>query len=551
MKRKKQLLSWILSFLMVFSIMPMMSISAFAATYDADNLDDEWALNQDSTYLEVGDIIELNGCKIDIYYYKDQSAYTDGIKAKKATIEDPSYGGVTQTVLSAEEAELGEHNGYVLDKYLVEYIFTSSGDYTEIKLIANWKKVHKITDDMTNITVSKIDVDGEKYDIDGQTSVTTGSAAAVTLVADTGYTLPDTVTVEMGGNVLESPAYEYDQASGKVVIHNITGEVKITAVGVEQEEPPAPPTPPNEDPNNTTTGPAISIGQTISIGRTSATIRSSITPGKETIISQGFEWKRTDGGTYVQESGTLNNGILTTTLTGLSKNTMYTVRAFVVTETKTYYGDESTFKTKKSTRSGSSSSSSSSSSSGSGSDSKSDILIVEPTEEAIIKALKTSDYKKIQVNIDSNPNLLLSKAIIDALAENKDKTLIVVSNSISTNVSINENNEMKFTRNGIVLTGFISVFNSEYYSDYNGIVQKGWVEFPGSNWYYLDRGTGIKGRGWIEDNGSWYYLNQIGLMQTGWINDNGAWYYLDKSGKMLANTTIDGYVLGSSGAWIA
>ena len=40
-------------------------------------------------------------------------------------------------------------------------------------------------------------------------------------------------------------------------------------------------------------------------------------------------------------------------------------------------------------------------------------------------------------------------------------------------------------------------------------------------------------------------------MQTGWINDSGVWYYLDKSGKMLANTTIDGYVLGGSGAWIA
>ena len=38
MKRKKQLLSWVLSFLMVFSIMPMMSISAFAETYDASYL---------------------------------------------------------------------------------------------------------------------------------------------------------------------------------------------------------------------------------------------------------------------------------------------------------------------------------------------------------------------------------------------------------------------------------------------------------------------------------------------------------------------------------
>ena len=67
MERKKQLLSWILSFLMVFSIMPMMSISAFAATYDAENFYHAWKGNTDSMYLEVGDTIEINGSKIDIY----------------------------------------------------------------------------------------------------------------------------------------------------------------------------------------------------------------------------------------------------------------------------------------------------------------------------------------------------------------------------------------------------------------------------------------------------------------------------------------------------
>ena len=39
-------------------------------------------------------------------------------------------------------------------------------------------------------------------------------------------------------------------------------------------------------------------------------------------------------------------------------------------------------------------------------------------------------------------------------------------------------------------------------------------------------------------------------MQRGWLNDSGTWYYLSKSGAMLANTIIDGYVLGASGAWL-
>ena len=214
----------------------------------------------------------------------------------------------------------------------------------------------------------------------------------------------------MGETALDSSDYAYDKTTGIITVSNITGDVKIKAGGVQQETPPL--TPP-ADPQ-VTTPPAISVGEVTSVGKTSATLKSSITKGNELIINQGFEWKETDGVTYAQISGTLNNGILTATLKGLTKNTRYTIRPFVVTETDTYYGAENTFRTKKNTRSGSSSGSSGSS----GSDSKSEILIVEPTEEAIINALKTSDYKKIQVNVDNNPNLLLSKAIIDALAAN-------------------------------------------------------------------------------------------------------------------------------------
>jgi len=56
--------------------------------------------------------------------------------------------------------------------------------------------------------------------------------------------------------------------------------------------------------------------------------------------------------------------------------------------------------------------------------------------------------------------------------------------------------------------------------------------------------------GWQNVGGSWYYINMSGAMQTGWINDNGTWYYCDASGVMLANTIVDGYVLGANGAWI-
>ena len=77
----------------------------------------------------------------------------------------------------------------------------------------------------------------------------------------------------------------------------------------------------------------------------------------------------------------------------------------------------------------------------------------------------------------------------------------------------------------------------------------GWIKDNNRNWSYI-KTDGTKTTGWLNDGGTWYYLNSEGLMQTGWINDDGSWYYCNTSGVMLANTTIDGYVLGNSGAWI-
>ncbi|MFT8349195.1 hypothetical protein [Clostridium saccharoperbutylacetonicum] len=57
--------------------------------------------------------------------------------------------------------------------------------------------------------------------------------------------------------------------------------------------------------------------------------------------------------------------------------------------------------------------------------------------------------------------------------------------------------------------------------------------------------------GWQKNtDGSWNYYNSEGLKQIGWFNDNGIWYYFDKDGIMLHDISIDGYTLGSTGAWI-
>ncbi|NFG23225.1 cell wall-binding protein [Clostridium botulinum] len=90
-----------------------------------------------------------------------------------------------------------------------------------------------------------------------------------------------------------------------------------------------------------------------------------------------------------------------------------------------------------------------------------------------------------------------------------------------------------------------------YYFQYDGSAKKGWFYDKG-NWYYLDQYTGVMQTGWQQINGQWYCLNSLGAMQTGWIKSDwsGDWYYCDGSGKMLRNTTVGGYRLASSGAWV-
>jgi glucan-binding YG repeat protein len=99
-----------------------------------------------------------------------------------------------------------------------------------------------------------------------------------------------------------------------------------------------------------------------------------------------------------------------------------------------------------------------------------------------------------------------------------------------------------------VVNNWANVGGVWYYLKADGVMATGWAQVGGT-WYYLNA-SGAMQTGWVNDNGTWYYLKSSGAMATGWVNDNGTWYYLNASGAMLANTTVDGYVLGASGAWI-
>ena len=124
-------------------------------------------------------------------------------------------------------------------------------------------------------------------------------------------------------------------------------------------------------------------------------------------------------------------------------------------------------------------------------------------------------------------------------------------------VAWNQNNEVysviggqtPVTTTPVVNKGWVNTNTGWTFYNATGAQAKGqWIN-DGGVWYMI-KADGIMATGWYKDNGTWYFLQSSGAMKTGWLNDNGTWYFLNSSGAMLANTTVDGYKLGASGAWV-
>ncbi|WP_315078617.1 N-acetylmuramoyl-L-alanine amidase family protein [uncultured Clostridium sp.] len=114
--------------------------------------------------------------------------------------------------------------------------------------------------------------------------------------------------------------------------------------------------------------------------------------------------------------------------------------------------------------------------------------------------------------------------------------------------NILNNGNWQYVLGGNRVTGWNFINGRWYYMDSLGMMQKGWAN-PNGSWYYLND-NGDMATGWQNINEKWYYLREDGKMLTGWVDDRGTWYYLDYSGAMVSNTTVNGYRLGSNGAWI-
>lgn len=74
-----------------------------------------------------------------------------------------------------------------------------------------------------------------------------------------------------------------------------------------------------------------------------------------------------------------------------------------------------------------------------------------------------------------------------------------------------------------------------------------WIQDSTGWWYSNQNSCAI---GWQMINDKWYYFNNNGYMEIGWIKTEGKWYYMYEDGSMANDTNINGYKLGSDGAWI-
>ena len=205
-----------------------------------------------------------------------------------------------------------------------------------------------------------------------------------------------------------------------------------------------------------------------------------------------------------------------------------------------------------------------------------------------VKALETAikNLTKCQISIDSDMRADMTAAKKEAKALLKDKSNKTASQIIALQTALDAAEDTTTSATVSVyeaalndlqtaITGYSQVQgwyqqNGTWYYGVGDTTAKGWLNLNGT-WYYLDPTTGAMATGWLQLGNTWYYLQSWGGMVTGWQQVNGSWYYFQSWGGMVsngwywiggscyyfynwggmaANTTIDGYTVNASGAWV-
>lgn len=113
-----------------------------------------------------------------------------------------------------------------------------------------------------------------------------------------------------------------------------------------------------------------------------------------------------------------------------------------------------------------------------------------------------------------------------------------------------------FESSGWMCTGWVDHNSQTYYFDQSGAMRTGWFTY-GNVTYYLNptkdqyEGALVRDR-WMVIDGGQYYLNSDGARLEGWHQIDGKYYYFyPGTGIKAVNTTINGFYVDASGAWVS
>ena len=194
-----------------------------------------YSFNQNTNEIIVNDVvgdIVINPVVQDVLYTVSASGLVNMTLSNTSSI---AYGSTFSAILTPNSGyELPSSlvvsmngktltSGYTYNKSTGQLTIPNVSGNISISGTATIKSYSIDTSGLTNITISS-----------SQSSVNHGSSYNATLKANTGYTLPTSITIKINGAVISS-GYTYTQSSGAITINSVTGNVSIVATATVAE----------------------------------------------------------------------------------------------------------------------------------------------------------------------------------------------------------------------------------------------------------------------------------------------------------------------------
>ena len=219
--------------------------------------EDDVVIDTENNLVTIKVKVENNKVTNALFQLEYDADVLEFVETEAKNVEYYSDNGDEAGVVTFDFADAFEIYDEDSDDYVYIAEFTFGYEYTGERIDTTFSIERIETNDYDGASVTdvsdvpivipatfEVDVSGLEHghSPDAPATATEGEDLSFTITPDTGYTLPESITITVGGEVLSSDAYSYDPATGKVTIYGdyVTGDISISAVF------PAAPTEPDE-----------------------------------------------------------------------------------------------------------------------------------------------------------------------------------------------------------------------------------------------------------------------------------------------------------------